>query len=54
MAGEYGRVGCKTAKRWPAPPEDMTPDDLLAPLRTLPDGAGLVGYAAALARRAQR
>ena len=51
LAREYARVDYRAGDRWPAPPEETTPADLLALFKTIPDGAGLEGYAAALARR---
>lgn len=38
---------------WPAPPNELTRDDLLALFRAIPAGAGRTGYMAALAERAK-
>ena len=48
LALEYTRIGYQPGELWPAPPEHLTPDDLLALFRTIPDGAGRDGYLAAL------
>ncbi len=47
---EYTRIGYKRGELWPAPPEHLSPTDLLALFRTIPDGAGLAGYVTALNR----
>jgi hypothetical protein len=49
MERQYDRVGYVKGERWPAPPDHLSPDDLLALFRTLPDGAGRAGYMKALA-----
>ena len=45
---QYARIGYKPGEHWPAPPEGMSPEDLLALMRTIPDGAGHAGWLAAL------
>ena len=52
LAAEYQRIGYQAGERWPAPPEELTPDDLLALFARIPDHAGLNGYRAELARLA--
>jgi hypothetical protein len=49
LAREYSRIGYTAGERWPAPPEHLTPEALLALFRRIPDGAGRAGYMAALA-----
>lgn len=50
LAAEYQRIGYKPGELWPAPPPDLQPDDLLALLARIPDGAGRGGYSSELAR----
>lgn len=50
LARQYLRIGYRPGERWAAPPEDLRPEQLLALLRTVPDGAGREGWLAALAR----
>ena len=52
IAKEYSRIGYVAGELWPAPPEDLNPEDLLALFRRIPDGAGRAGYAAELAKTA--
>ena len=52
LAEQYRRVGYIEGERWPAPPPELTPEELLALFRAIPDGAGRAGYMAALAQRA--
>ena len=52
LAREYDRIGYVPGERWPAPPAELTPADLLALFRRIPDGAGRAGYMTALATRA--
>ena len=47
----YRRIGYVEGELWPAPPEELTPEDLLALFRSIPDGAGRAGYMEALAQR---
>jgi hypothetical protein len=54
LAREYTRIGYVAGERWPAPPADLTPEELLALFRRIPGGAGRAGYTAALAERAAR
>ena len=54
LAAQYARVGWVDGERWPAPPSELTPDEILALFRRIPDGAGRDGYAAALADAARR
>ena len=49
LAREYARIGYVEGERWPAPPPMLTPDQLLALFRRIPDGTGRAGYVAALA-----
>ena len=49
---EYARIGSRE-RRWPYPSPAPTPEELLALLRRVPDGAGLTGYIAALEERAR-
>ena len=49
---EYARVG-GSEEQWPYPSPDPTPQEFLAMLRRIPDGAGLAGYLAVLKERAQ-
>jgi hypothetical protein len=48
LAREYARIGYRAGERWPAPPRDYKPDELLALLRRVPTGAGREGYLAML------
>jgi hypothetical protein len=50
LASEYSRIGYVSGERWPAPPDDLKPEDLLALFRRIPDGAGREGYSAELAK----
>ncbi len=50
LAREYTRVGYVAGERWPAPPDHLKPEDLLALFRRIPDGAGRAGYTAELAK----
>lgn len=54
LAREYTRIGYVPGERWPAPPAELTPEQLLALFRCIPDGAGSAGYTAALVERAAR
>ena len=54
LAEEYARIGYVPGERWPAPPADLTPDQLLALFGRIRDGAGRAGYMAALAELAQK
>jgi len=45
----YTRVGYVQGELWPQPPDNLEPADLIALLKTIPDGAGREGYIAALA-----
>jgi hypothetical protein len=53
LAREYARIGYKPGELWPAPPDHLTSDQLLALFRSIPDGAGREGYMAALAAQAE-
>jgi hypothetical protein len=53
LAREYSRIGYVAGELWPAPPEHLKPEDLLALFRRIPDGAGRTGYFAELARVAR-
>jgi hypothetical protein len=48
LAHEYERIGYRPGERWAAPPEELGPEDLLALMRTIPDGAGQGGWMGAL------
>jgi hypothetical protein len=48
LAQQYVRIGHKPGERWAAPPPELSPDELLALLRKIPDGAGHAGWLAAL------
>ena len=48
LAGHYTRIGYKPGEPWAAPPAEMTPEDILALMRTVPDGSGHAGWLAAL------
>ena len=50
LAREYKRIGYVEGERWPAPPKQLLPEDVLALFRRIPDGAGRAGYAAELAK----
>ena len=52
LARHYSRIGYRPGELWAAPPEELSPEQLLALLRTIPDGAGLAGWLAALGRNA--
>jgi hypothetical protein len=55
LAREYARVGYRAGEQWPYPQDpEPTPEELLALLRLIPDGAGLTGYLATIAQRAQK
>jgi hypothetical protein len=54
LAREYARIGYVAGELWPAPPPELTPAQLLALFRRIPDGAGRVGYTAALAEATGR
>ena len=53
IAREYERIGFRPGDRWPAPPEALTPADLIALFRRIPAGAGREGYEAELAKLAR-
>jgi len=48
LARQYARIGFLKGERWEAPPPDLTPEQLLEVMRTIADGAGRAGWAAAL------
>ena len=50
LAAEYQRIGYRPGEQWPAPPEELSSGELLALFARIPDGAGLDGYRAELAR----
>ena len=54
LAEQYRRIGFVEGERWPAPPPELTPEDLLALFRSIPDGAGRAGYMTALAQRVKQ
>jgi catechol 2,3-dioxygenase-like lactoylglutathione lyase family enzyme len=49
LARHYGRIGYQQGELWPALPDNLDPADVIALLKTIPDGAGREGYIAALA-----
>ena len=53
LAREYSRIGYVAGEWWPAPPDHLTPEDLLGLFRRIPDGAGRIGYTAELAKSAK-
>jgi catechol 2,3-dioxygenase-like lactoylglutathione lyase family enzyme len=48
LARHYARIGYVQGESWPAPPDNLEPADVIALLKTIPDGAGREGYIAAL------
>ena len=48
LARQYARIGYRQGELWAAPPPELTPAQLLALMRTIPDGAGHPGWLAAL------
>ena len=50
MARHYARIGYVQGELWPPPPDNLEPADVIALLKTIPDGAGREGYIAGLAR----
>ena len=54
LAQEYTRIGYTAGDRWPAPPAELTPDQLLALFGRIPEGGGRPGYITELAKLAQK
>ena len=54
LAQEYARIGYVSGERWPAPPSELTPDQLLALFGRIKDGEGRTGYMTALATLAPK
>jgi len=50
---EYGRIGIRVGERLPMPRGLKTESDYLVFLRQVPDGSGVRGFTATMARRAQ-
>ena len=48
LARHYNRIGYVQGELWPAPPANLEPADVIALLKSIPDGAGREGYMAAL------
>ena len=48
LARHYARIGYAQGELWPAPPGNLEPADVIALLKTIPDGAGREAYIAAL------
>ena len=48
LARHYNRIGYVQGDLWPAPPATLEPAEVIAILKTVPDGAGREGYIAAL------
>lgn len=49
LARQYARVGYVSGELWPAPPAELTPDQLLDMFRRISDNAGRDGWLGALA-----
>src|SRR6266567_9287444 len=49
LARHYARIGYAQGELWPPPPDNLEPADVIALLKTIPDGAGREAYVAALA-----
>ena len=49
LTRHYTRIGYVEGELWPAPPANLEPADVIALVKTIPDGAGRAGYVAALA-----
>ena len=49
LARQYGRIGYRPGELWPAPPDDLSADQILDLMRGISDGAGLAGWRSALA-----
>ena len=52
IALEYARIGYRAGELWPAPPERLSPAELVALFRRIPDDGGRAGYMAELAKLA--
>ena len=52
LTREYRRIGYTPGDRWPAPPDSLTPADLLKLFERIPDGAGRDGYVVELGKYA--
>ena len=50
LARELARIGYRTGDLWPTPAVELSPDEMLALYRRVPDGAGREGYIAEMAR----
>ncbi len=48
---EYERIGFVPGELWPTPATELSPDEVLALLRSVPSGSGRVGYEKVLAER---
>src|SRR4051794_8650403 len=48
LARHYARIGYVQGELWPPPPANLGPADVIALLKTIPDGAGREAYIAAL------
>lgn len=53
IAREYTRIGYVPGELWPAPADNLTPEDILALFRRIPDGAGRAGLMVELAKAAK-
>jgi catechol 2,3-dioxygenase-like lactoylglutathione lyase family enzyme len=49
LARHYSRIGYVQGELWPTPADSLDPAEVIALLKTIPDGAGRAGYIAALA-----
>jgi catechol 2,3-dioxygenase-like lactoylglutathione lyase family enzyme len=49
LARHYSRIGYVQGELWPTPPDSLEPADVIALLKSIPDGVGRAGYIAALA-----
>jgi hypothetical protein len=48
-ARQYARIGYKPGELWPAPPAELSADQILDLMRRVPDGGGLAGWREVLA-----
>jgi hypothetical protein len=50
IARQYERIGYRRGELWPAPPEHLTGDQIIALMKEVPDRGGLEGWRAVLAK----
>lgn len=48
LARQYARVGYVQGDLWPAPPDNLGPEEILEMFKSIPSGAGREGYMAVL------